>query len=503
MGLLDRIEHDNLLDLLRAIPDYDDQQSRRLLKRKLPSEILDNIEDDGAPGTHLKNILRVVDTDLENPPQDGVWPILTLVENAKIWAERFHYSPVINHILEGLNTLYEVLQERATQQIPKIDEYLTNALISAFPTLRKLELFILFAFDWMIEDVAGSNLLEKTSNLVSLAIEEKMLVNLIDMAILSSPHDPYIRAVAVQANRAEPIAPPSVGQSLNGHQIQQLSIALAGAFIFQEFRELTHVVLDKKLEELSLREQLTDAAIDLILYCERTGTTHKFIKAALDLRPNNHIFNWFLGHPPANTSEPLLVTSSTMLASPDSWFELRNAFVREFSFSELRHFVMKTFGRELDYISLGNNLNELVVDLFKWTIDQGLLNDLLDAAKVARPEELIFQLFPSIPSSLVNTNKAENHINEEEYFEFSKKCLLTFRDILIETFTYSELFQMMYKIGYDLETITLGATLNMVVLDLVTWAERRNLTSLLLKSALSTKPENQLLISLAADCLSA
>lgn len=303
MGLLKRTEHDNLLDLLRAIPDYDDQQSRRLLKRKLPSEILDNIEDDGAPAIHLKNILRVVDTDLEYPSDNGIWPILTLVENAKIWAERFHFSPGINHVIDELNTLHKNLQERAIQHIPEISDHITSALVSAFPTRRKLELFALFSLNWNLENFYGNNLLELTTNLVNFAIKEKRLIFLIDAAMNASPHDPYIRAVAVAAHRCDPIDPPLPGEKLDGLQIQQLSIALAGAFIYQELRDITQLVLKKKLEEISLREELIDVAVDLVLASERYDVTYDLIKEALKERPINQVFLWFIGKSQSNFSK--------------------------------------------------------------------------------------------------------------------------------------------------------------------------------------------------------
>ena len=54
-------DDDQLVKLVKRIPDYEDQDRCRNLKSGLPLEIRYQIEDDGSPATHLKNILRITD----------------------------------------------------------------------------------------------------------------------------------------------------------------------------------------------------------------------------------------------------------------------------------------------------------------------------------------------------------------------------------------------------------------------------------------------------------
>ena len=498
MGLLKQPEYDQLIKLIRRIPDHEEPYGLKLLKQGIPSEIRDQIEYDGAPKTHLENILRTIDVDLEIVPESGKWPVITLVENAIFLAKGSNYIEGGTEVVAQLKALHKNLVEDAVQQIPDIRDNFAEALVNAFPTVRKLELFLLFSFDENLHNVAGgTNLLEKAQELVVWTIDNKRLCDLIDAAVTASPQDPYIRAVAVEAFCAQPSLSYVPGQRLNGIQIRQLSQSLVGAFIYQELRDLSSR-LGIKLETVSLREEILDVATDLILYTESRDLTEELIAAAIEARPTNRALLWIVGRkPPSLLAQPTAARTKPPLAGSEVE-ALMDALVRAFSYRDLRHFVVQTFGREIDVISLGENLDHVAFELVVWAERQDLITDLVDSALRVRPGEPIFQSFPHVPD--VAPPKHQSFEIDEEALDLTRRDMASLHTTLLETFSYIELDQVVQTAFHiTIENISLANNLSEVAFDLLLWAERQALLRTLFSAALSAKPQNLALRTLATE----
>jgi hypothetical protein len=81
MGLLERDERRNLIEMLLKLPISHDAQARRSLVRSLPATIRDNIPYSSSPRTDIEAMIDFADADSAQRA-DGAWPVVLVIEDA-------------------------------------------------------------------------------------------------------------------------------------------------------------------------------------------------------------------------------------------------------------------------------------------------------------------------------------------------------------------------------------------------------------------------------------
>ena len=109
MPLLTRAQRQTLVDLLMRLPNINDAASRNLLLTDLPSALHSTIPFNGAAGTHVANIVSVVNDDAWARLPDGTIPALVVIENAI-------YMVQGSGLAEQLQTLHDALQAAPAPQ---------------------------------------------------------------------------------------------------------------------------------------------------------------------------------------------------------------------------------------------------------------------------------------------------------------------------------------------------------------------------------------------------
>jgi hypothetical protein len=484
-------DHRQIVTLLKRIPDYEDQDRRRNLKSGLPLEIRDQIEDDGSPATHLNNILRVTDLELDTPPAGVSWPIMILIDNAMSWASYYIATPGVQEIVIDLKALRGTLETRAIERIAGIGARIADALASAFLTRRKLDLFVRFYLNEnLFVNISGPGPVRKVAvQLVDWYAKNGNLALLIDSALLANPGDPYLRAVAVETARAEPTQPYSPEERLSNIHIQQLSLCLSRLFVYQELEAFVLAHLCVKLEAVSLRPDLLDIAVDLVLWCEARGWTSKLVESALAERPGDPALLLIVGSPRPERPVSSNVDGATIKVGP-VMAALAYGLARAFSYGELHRLVMRTFGRDLESVAGRGSLKEVAYELLEWANNNGLVDTLVGAVRRVKPDEVLFQLYPDIspnsysPYAFANSLQGDTPpVQSSELWQCS--------EAIVECFSYSELKQVVLStFSISLEIITLADNLESVVGDLLGWVHQRGQVRRLLEAMLSAKPNN-------------
>lgn len=491
MGLLERETRKKLVDLLRDLPDQDDPKRRQLLLRNIPRDIRDAIVSEGGPTIHFTNIILTVDNEAWEQPLVGRWPILTLIDNAVAWAEL--YKPTTEVIITTLQGMRKDLQEEVVLRIPSFAQQLEEGLLSAFPTYHKLRNFVLFALNEHLATFAATgNLSIAVYDLVLWARMKKRLFELVAAALDENPHDPYLLTFAVQVGLAQNLTPYTPGTTFTGRQIRLLSLALVHTFTYTEFQQIALQVFDKRLECITLRPDLQGISIDMVLYSEQYGRSGELLNAALVLQPTNPPLRAFMGL-------PLVEPPDTIKSNPVEGLQigyqqrrvLSKAFERLFSYAELQNLVLHTLHKELDFISLGDNLGVIIGDLIQWAEMSGVLVRLVEAARIMKPDDPTLLFFP---------NLLEDESDKQVDILLGREHEKQLFNALVNAFSYTEIRSLVARtFATNLEIISLASDLESVVFKLIIWCSNSRRITKLVIAAIAVRPKDSVLRKIAAE----
>jgi hypothetical protein len=229
MPLLTRAQRQALVDLLMRLPNINDAASRNLLLTDLPQSLTRTIQFNGAAGTHVANIVNVVNDDAWARLPDGTIPALVVIENAI-------YMVQGSGLAAQLQTLHDALQaapapqagEATVQTViatptaptpsapatpPTISlaqltgpqrRQLFDALLSAFPTATDLERMVTFGLNENLARITtGSSLRDMVFSLMTWAEAQGRIEELVREALAANPGNAALRAFA-QAARLAP-----------------------------------------------------------------------------------------------------------------------------------------------------------------------------------------------------------------------------------------------------------------------------------------------------------